>query len=102
MEKVMNGVTVTFDNEGYLNEFSDWNKDVAQAMAEEENITLTDDHWKVLEYLRKQYEEGSSLSIRSIGKSGVVSIKEFYTLFPEGPLKKASRIAGIPKPKSCI
>lgn len=102
MEKVMNGVTVTFDNEGYLNEFSDWNKEVAQAMAEEENITLTDDHWKVLEYLRKQYEEGSSLSIRSIGKSGVVSIKEFYTLFPEGPLKKASRIAGIPKPKSCI
>lgn len=102
MEKVMNGVTVSFDNEGYLNEFSDWNKAVAQAMAEEENITLTDDHWKVLEYLRKQYEEGSSLSIRSIGKSGVVSIKEFYTLFPEGPLKKASRIAGIPKPKSCI
>ena len=43
-----------------------------------------------------------SLSVRGIKKSGVVDIKEFYTLFPGGPLKKATRISGVPKPKSCI
>ena len=79
-----------------------WTKDVGAAIAAEEEITMTDDHWKVVEFLREQVRQEVPLTIRKIGKSGVVSIKEFYALFPEGPLKKASRIAGIPKPVSCI
>ena len=62
---------------------------------------MTDRHWDVIKYLQDQYKNEKPLSIRSVGKSGVVSIKEFYELFPSGPLKISSRVAGIPKPASC-
>jgi tRNA 2-thiouridine synthesizing protein E len=102
MEKVIAGHPVTVNEEGYLQDLSQWNKDVATAIAEEEEITLGPDHWKVIDYLQDQERQKVALSIRKIGKSGVVSIKEFYALFPDGPLKKASKIAGIKKPASCI
>ncbi len=102
MDKEIAGVTVSVDEEGYLTEPSQWNREIAQAIAAEEGIELSDKHWEVIEFLRNSYENGQPLSIRSVGKRGPVSIKEFYQLFPDGPLKKASRIAGIPKPASCI
>lgn len=102
MEKVIAGKTVEVDKEGYLLNLSDWNEDIAKEIAKEEAINLTEKHWEVLNYLQEQYKQDSPLSIRKIGKSGVVSIKEFYALFPKGPLKISSRIAGIQKPKSCI
>jgi tRNA 2-thiouridine synthesizing protein E len=55
-----------------------------------------------LNYLRDQQRKDVSLTIRGVGNSGVVDIKEFYQLFPKGPLKLSSKFAGIPKPKSCI
>jgi tRNA 2-thiouridine synthesizing protein E len=55
-----------------------------------------------LNYLREKTKEGASLSIRSVGKSGIVDVKGLYKLFPKGPLKFSSRIAGISKPTSCI
>ena len=102
MQKVLNGHTVDVNEEGYLTDLDQWNEDVAKAIAEEEEIELTDQHWVVLKYLQDQQKAGTSLSIRRIGRSGVVSIKELYALFPGGPLKKSSRIAGIPKPASCV
>ncbi len=102
MEKIIAGKTVEVNNEGYLMNLSDWNKDIANEIAQEEGIELTNKHWEVLDYLQDQYKKEVALSIRKIGKSGVVNIKEFYTLFPKGPLKISSRIAGIQKPKSCI
>jgi tRNA 2-thiouridine synthesizing protein E len=56
----------------------------------------------ILDYLQNEFKNESPLSIRKIGKSNVVDIKEFYALFPQGPLKTASKIAGIPKPSSCL
>jgi tRNA 2-thiouridine synthesizing protein E len=102
MQKVLNGHTVDVNEEGYLTNLDQWNEDVAKAIAEEEEIELTDRHWDVLKFLQDQQRAEVSLSIRRIGKSGVVSIKELYKLFPGGPLKKSSKIAGIPKPASCI
>lgn len=102
MEKVIAGHTVSVNKEGYLTDLSQWNKDIAIELAKEENIELKDEHWKVLNYLQEQYKKEVALSIRKIGKSGVVTIKEFYALFPKGPLKISSKIAGIEKPKSCI
>jgi TusE/DsrC/DsvC family sulfur relay protein len=102
MEKTMAGINVELSDDGYLKNFGQWNKEVAQALASEEGISLTDEHWKVLDYIQHQYKTDTPLTIRSVGKSGVVDIKGFYALFPDGPLKKASRIAGIPKPVSCI
>lgn len=97
------GETVDVNNEGYLTDPDQWTPDVAEEIAQVEGIELTDTHWDVLEYLREQHAEGTKLTIRRVGKSDVVdSVKEFYDLFPDGPLKKASKIAGIPKPESCI
>ena len=93
---------VNRNEEGYLTDLNQWDKEIALAIAEEEGITMTDDHWKVIDYLQEQFKNDIPLSIRKIGKSGVVSIKEFYQLFPAGPLKISSKIAGIPKPVSCI
>jgi len=102
MEKTYAGINVDLNEQGYLTNFSQWNKEVGLEIAKEEGITMTDDHWKVITYLQDQFKNEKALSIRSVGKSGVVSIKEFYQLFPKGPLKISSRIAGIPKPVSCI
>lgn len=96
------GFDVAVNDQGYLTDLNQWNREVAAAIAEEEGISLTDEHWPVLEYLQDQYRKEVPLTIRKVGKSGVVDIKGFYALFPGGPLKKASRIAGIPKPASCI
>jgi tRNA 2-thiouridine synthesizing protein E len=102
METQIGGNSVDLTDDGYMTDMGQWNKDVAAGIAEKEGITLGDEHWKVLEYLQTQYKNDVPLTIRSVGKSGVCSIKELYALFPEGPLKKSTKIAGIPKPVSCI
>lgn len=102
METTIAGKNIAVNDEGYLTDLNQWSREVAEAIAQEEGIQLTDDHMPVIEYLQEQYKNEVPLSIRKVGKSGVVDIKGFYELFPGGPLKKASRIAGIPKPASCI
>ena len=102
MEKNIAGKTINVNDEGFMTDFSQWNKDIGEALSKEANITLTSRHWDVINYLQDQYKKEIPLSIRKIGKSGVVDIKEFYALFPTAPLKTASKIAGIPKPASCI
>jgi TusE/DsrC/DsvC family sulfur relay protein len=98
----INGVTINVNDEGYFLDASQWSKDIAVEMAKRENIELTDKHYQVLEFLRNRFLKGETLTIRSIGKSGIVDIKQFYELFPGGPLKMSSKIAGIPKPASCV
>ncbi|MCK5079683.1 MAG: TusE/DsrC/DsvC family sulfur relay protein [Bacteroidales bacterium] len=101
-DKTIAGVNITLNEEGYLTDPEQWNEDVAKEIAQEEEIELSDKHFEVLNYLREQFLAGESLSIRKVGNSGIVNIKELYQLFPGGPLKKSSRIAGIPKPASCV
>lgn len=96
------GKDVNVNEDGYLTDASQWTKEIAAEIAKEEGITLTDKHYEVLNYLRDRVQKGEVLTIRSVGKSGLVDIKGFYDLFPGGPLKKASKIAGIPKPVSCV
>lgn len=100
--KTYNEKSVDVNEEGYLTDFSQWDKTVGAGIAEEEGIEMTDRHWEVIDYLQDQHQKEVALSIRRIKKSGVVAIKEFYALFPGGPLKKATKIAGIPKPASCV
>jgi len=102
MEKTIAGKTITVNEEGYLTNFSQWDKEIAMAIAKDSNIALSPRHWEVLTYLQDEYKKEVPLSIRKVSKSGVVDIKEFYQLFPTGPLKTATKIAGIPKPASCI
>lgn len=102
MEKTIAGKTVSVNEEGYLTDFSQWNKDIAEMIAQQENISLTDRHWVVINYLQEQFKKGIPMSIRKIRNSGVIDLKELYHLFPKGPLKTASKIGGMPKPVSCI
>ena len=102
MEKVIAGKTVNVNEEGYLTDLSQWDKEVANELAKEKGIDLTDKHWEVLDLLQNKYKNEEPLSIRGLKKSGVVNIKDFYELFPGGPLKVSTLIAGIPKPKSCM
>ena len=102
MDKLLAGISVAVNEEGYLEDLNQWNKEIALDIAKDCDIKMTDDHWKVIAWIQEQYKKEVPLSIRKIGKSSVVNIKEFYQLFPDGPLKKASKIAGIPKPVSCI
>ena len=101
-EKTIAGKQVKVSEEGYMEDMSQWNEDVAKEIAGEIGIELTDKHFEVINYLREKTEAGDSLSIRSVGKSGVIDVKGLYKLFPKGPLKFSSKIAGIPKPTSCI
>ena len=101
-EKTFAGKTVQVTDDGYLVNKNDWNKELAIAMAKEDGVELTDKHFEVLDYLRKEEAAGSTLTIRKVGKSGIVDIKGLYQLFPGGPLKLSSKWAGIPKPASCV
>lgn len=101
-QKVIAGVTVDVNDEGYFTNPAQWTKEIAQEIAKEENIELTEKHFGILEFLRARHLKGDSLTIRSVGNSGIIDIKGFYQLFPGAPMKKAAKIAGIPKPASCI
>ena len=102
MNKVIAGTEVDVSDEGYLTNFAQWNRGIGVEIAKEEGIEMTDQHWEVIDFIQQSFKNSDPLSIRSIGKRGPVSIKELYVLFPDGPLKKASKVAGIPKPASCI
>lgn len=101
--KEIAGVTVDVTEDGYLTDPSQWTREIAQAIAAEEGIVLSDAHWKVIDFLKKDFAAtGALASMRRIQKTGGIPTKDFYTLFPDGPLKKAARIAGLPRPTSCV
>ena len=100
--KTIAGVSVDVSGEGYMNDASQWTKEIAKEIAKEEGIELTDQHFELIEFIRNKVNSGEALTIRGIGKSGIVDIKGFYQLFPGAPLKKATKISGVPKPASCI
>jgi len=102
MEAVLTGIKVLVTEDGYLTDFSQWNKEIGEEIAKNEGIEMTNKHWDVINWIQDQVKENKPLSIRGVKKSGVVDIKEFYALFPAGPLKISTKIAGVPKPKSCI
>ncbi len=102
--KEIAGATVEVNEEGYLIDQLQWSEKIAQAIAIEEGIgELNENHWKVIKYLQDYYKENGTMpTIRKMKKSGIVDTKELYSLFPGGPLKKSSKIAGLNKPESCI
>ena len=102
MKKIIANREIDVNEEGYLTDFSQWDREISESIAKECDIDLTDKHWEVIDYLQDKHHKEEALSIRGIKKSGVINIKEFYSLFPGGPLKISTKIAGIPKPKSCI
>ena len=100
--KTVAGVEINVSEEGYMTNPSQWTKEIGAEIAKEEGVELTEKHFKLIEFIRNKVAAGEGLTIRGIGKSGIVDAKEFYQLFPGAPLKKATKISGVPKPASCI
>lgn len=101
---------VPLDKHGYLAEPALWTEALAQAFAEAENITLSEAHWEVIWFVREFYQEfQTSPAIRLLVKAMAQKLgadkgnsKYLFLLFPEGPAKQATRIAGLPKPAKCL
>jgi TusE/DsrC/DsvC family sulfur relay protein len=98
------GINVEMNNEGFLVDPSQWTEAMAVELARKEGIEpLTERQWQVIRFMRSEYlAKGTGPSVRVLGKTSGVPIKELYQLFPKGPAKTAAKIAGIPKPKGCI
>ncbi len=97
------GKTVEFDEDGFMADHNQWNQQVAETLATEIGITLTDRHWKVINFCREDYEaQGDAPTLRRITTVGGVPTKELYKLFPKGPAKKVAYVAGLKKPSGCI
>ncbi|RMF63845.1 MAG: TusE/DsrC/DsvC family sulfur relay protein [Calditrichaeota bacterium] len=97
------GKTVELDDDGFMVNPDDWTEDIARDFAKELGIELTDRHWKVIHFMRQDFKErGQVPTIRRIKNAGGIPTKELYQLFPEGPAKKAAKIAGLSKPQGCV
>ena len=102
-QKQIAGATLDVNEEGYLTNHAQWNREIAGALAQELGISLTDAHWKVLDFIDKDFQEkGVVPGMRRMNKVGGIPTKELYALFPDGPIKKAALISGYPKPASCV
>ena len=98
------GKQVEIDEDGFLVNPEDWNEDVVKAFASLEDVAeLTDDHWKLIDYLRNYYKQfGIAPMIRKMCKDTGFTLKQIYDLFPSGPAKGACKLAGLPKPTGCV
>jgi dissimilatory sulfite reductase related protein len=98
------GTSVEVNEEGFFEDPSQWTEAMAPELAREQGIDeLTEPHWQVIKFMRAEYaEKGTGPTVRVLGKTSGVTVKELYQLFPKGPAKMAAKIAGIPKPRGCI
>jgi len=100
----VDGREIEVDEDGFIVNFEDWSEEVARAIAAIDGVhTLTDDHWKVINYLRDYYRQFQiAPMIRKLCKETGFTLKYIYELFPSGPAKEACRVAGLPKPTGCV
>jgi len=95
---------VAVNDEGFFTDPGQWTPEMAAEIARQAGIgELTGRHWQVITFMRAEYAaKGTGPTVRALGRTSGVSIKELYQLFPKGPARLAARIAGIPKPRGCI
>src|SRR5487761_2062634 len=106
----LNGKSYETDEEGYLVNLGEWNRDVADYIAMAESVDMTDQHWEVVDFLRGYYDEyqiapAVRVLTKAIGKKlgpDKGNSQYLYELFPYGPAKQACKIAGLPKPTGCV
>jgi tRNA 2-thiouridine synthesizing protein E len=100
------GKSVEVDEEGFLLNRSDWNEEIAKAMAKADNLELTPEHWEVINFIREYNEEFQiSPHWRELTKAVARKLgqdkgkpKYLYGLFPHGPVKQSCKYAGLRKP----
>ncbi|QCI18422.1 TusE/DsrC/DsvC family sulfur relay protein [Buchnera aphidicola (Aphis nasturtii)] len=108
-KKYLNYEAIEKDLEGYLKNNKDWNVFLAEEIAKQEKIILTKSHWEIIYFIRKfyfKYNIAPSMRMlicgikKKLGKK--IHSVYLFQLFPKGPAKQASKIAGIPKPSQCL
>ncbi len=97
-------VKIEVDEDGFMQEPEKWDEAIAKALATTEGVDdLTDEHWKVVHYLREYYLKfGIAPMIRKLCKETGFPLKKIYELFPSGPAKGACKVAGLAKPTGCV
>ena len=99
----LHGREIHVDDEGFLTEYDEWDEDLARILATQIGIDLTDQHWKVIRFLREDFAaQGETATARRVQTVGGVPVKEQFALFPKKPAKKMAYIAGLPKPHGCV
>jgi TusE/DsrC/DsvC family sulfur relay protein len=97
------GREVHVDDEGFLTVYDEWDDALAEQLAGQIGIDLTDAHWKAIRFLREDYKTlGETATIRRVSTLGGIPVKELFTLFPKKPAKKMAYVAGLPKPHGCV
>ena len=100
---MMNGREIHVNDEGFLTEYDEWDEDLAKILANNIDIDLTDEHWKVIRFLREDFKaQGETATTRRVQTVGGVPTKVQFSLFPKKPAKKMAYIAGLPKPHGCV
>ncbi|RWR01979.1 sulfur transfer protein TusE [[Pantoea] beijingensis] len=104
------GKEIERDAQGYLKNIDDWSDKLALLLAAEEAIELSEPHWEVVHFVRAFYLEfNTSPAVRMLVKAMAQKFGQekgnsryLFRLFPEGPAKQATKIAGLPKPVKCL
>jgi tRNA 2-thiouridine synthesizing protein E len=99
------GRRLELNEEGFLLHPEEWNEDVALALAKDQEglVALSEDHWKVVHFIRTHFlETDLAPMVRSMCKTTGIPLRQIYELFPSGPAKGACKVAGLPKPDGCV
>ncbi|WP_075181152.1 TusE/DsrC/DsvC family sulfur relay protein [Pantoea sp. 1.19] len=107
---LINGKEIARDAQGYLLRLDDWDPALAAWLAQEEGIELSEAHWEVVHFVRDFYQQfNTSPAVRMLVKAMAQQHGEekgnsryLFRLFPKGPAKQATKIAGLPKPAKCL
>ena len=102
--ELIGGIELEVDDEGFMTNPAQWNEELAPALGKEIGLDeLTDEHWKVIRFLRSDFEEqGETATLRRVSTLAEVATKDLYKLFPKKPAKKMSYVAGLQKPTGCV
>ena len=110
MSYQVNGSAIEADDEGYIVNLDEWSKELAAEIAKSEKLELTDNHWKVIDFLRNYYDEFQlAPAVRVLVKNAkkklgaeIGNAKTLEAMFPDGAAKQGCKIAGLPKPTGCV
>ena len=97
------GHAVSVDADGFMTDPQQWTSEIATVIAASVGLSLTERHWKVIEFCRRDAaDKGEPPGLRRIAQGAEIPVKELYQLFPKGPGILAAKVSGLTKPKSCV
>ena len=110
MELIVEGLAIKTTEEGFLVDLNDWTETVATEIARLNTIDMTDLHWEIIFFIRRYYQDFKHLpnarvftkAVRKTFGEEKGNSRYLHKLFPQGPLKYACKIGGLPKPPTCL